>query len=74
MRRAPLPDVPLSTIFDALDAAVEASSGREVARQVGMSPTGLKKLLESRSPHWGDTVGKLRRWYIRHAAELGPDE
>ncbi|HEX5725376.1 MAG TPA: hypothetical protein VFX98_07905 [Longimicrobiaceae bacterium] len=74
MTRLPAPDVPLSVIFDALDAAVAASSQGEVARQVGLTSSGLKRLLQSRRPGWGQTELKLRQWYMRHAAEVGPDE
>lgn len=46
---------------------VENTSLRNVAREVGMSPTGLKKFLEGTAPY-AFTVRRLRSWYVRHAA------
>ena len=46
---------------------VENTSLRQVAREIGMSPTGLKKFLEGTAPY-SPTVRRLRNWYVRYAA------
>src|SRR6202008_3721345 len=48
-------------------ARVGQTSLRGVAREIGMSPTGLKKFLFGTAPY-SPTVRRLRKWYIRHAA------
>ena len=48
-------------------ARVENTSLRQVAREMGMSPTGLKKFLDGTSPY-APTVRRLRNWYVRYAA------
>lgn len=48
-------------------AQVENTSLRQVAREMGMSPTGLKKFLDGTSPY-APTVRRLRNWYVRFAA------
>ena len=47
---------------------VERTSLRSVAREVGMSPTGLKKFLDGNMPY-AKTIQRLRRWYLQHAAD-----
>jgi hypothetical protein len=53
-------------------ARVERSSLRRVAREIGMSPTGLKKFLQGTSPY-SPTLRRLRSWYVRHAADIEGD-
>jgi hypothetical protein len=48
-------------------ARVENTSLRGVAREIGMSPTGLKKFLLGTAPY-SPTVRRLRKWYLQHAA------
>jgi hypothetical protein len=48
-------------------ARVENTSLRGVAREIGMSPTGLKKFLLGTAPY-SPTLRRLRKWYIQHAA------
>lgn len=48
-------------------ARVESTSLRGVAREIGMSPTGLKKFLQGTAPY-SPTVRRLRKWYLQHAA------
>ena len=48
-------------------AHVENTSLRQVAREIGMSPTGLKKFLDGTSPY-SPTIRRLRNWYVRHVA------
>lgn len=56
---------------------VENTSLRGVAREIGMSPTGLKKFLLGTAPY-APTLRRLRKWYIHHAAlpagELGYED
>ena len=48
-------------------ARVEHTSLRGVAREIGMSPTGLKKFLLGPAPY-APTLRRLRKWYVSHAA------
>jgi hypothetical protein len=45
-------------------ARVERTSLRGVAREIGMSPTGLKKFLLGTAPY-SPTVRRLRKWSLR---------
>ena len=59
-------------------ARVGATSLRRVAREIGMSPTGLRKFLDGGEPY-APTVHRLRVWYLRFgvtpsAAEIGPED
>jgi len=58
-------------------ARVDHTSLRGVAREIGMSPTGLKKFLLGTAPY-SPTLRRLRKWYIHHAAlpagELGYED
>lgn len=49
-------------------ARVENTSLRRVAREIGMSPTGLKKFLQGTAPY-SPTLHRLRNWYIRSRAD-----
>lgn len=48
-------------------ARVENTSLRSVAREIGMSPTGLKKFLQGTAPY-SPTLRRLRTWYVHYAA------
>src|SRR3954464_6897027 len=48
-------------------ARVQNTSLRGVAREIGMSPTGLKKFLFGTAPY-SPTLRRLRKWYVHHAA------
>lgn len=48
-------------------ARVENTSLRSVAREIGMSPTGLKKFLLGTAPY-SPTLRRLRNWYVQYAA------
>lgn len=52
---------------EAAAARVENTSLRSVAREIGMSPTGLKKFLQGTAPY-SPTVRRLRNWYVQYAA------
>lgn len=43
---------------------VDETSLRHVAREIGMSPTGLRGLLDGADPY-GKTKEKMRAWYVR---------
>jgi AcrR family transcriptional regulator len=58
----------LERMRDALTARVEATSLRQVAREVGMSPTGLQKVLDG-ADSYSRTRRKLELWYIREKAQ-----
>ena len=47
---------------------VERTSLRSAAREIGMSPTGLKKFLDGNMPYT-KTIHRLRRWYLQHTAQ-----
>lgn len=63
-------NAPFERIREVLTARIEATSLRRVARDVGMSPTGLRKLLEGSRPY-SATRQKLERWYVRETAQYG---
>lgn len=52
---------------DAAAARVEKTSLRRVAREIGMSPTGLKKFILGTAPY-SPTLRRLRKWYLQYAA------
>lgn len=53
---------------EAVMERVERTSLRTAAREIGMSPSGLKKFLDGNMPYT-KTIHRLRRWYLAHAAE-----
>lgn len=55
---------------EAAEKRVENTSLRKVAREIGMSPTGLKKFLLGTAPY-SPTIRRLRNWYVRFAAVQG---
>ena len=54
----------VGTLRQAASRSVSAASLRQVAREVGMSPSGLQKFLSGSSPY-STTRKKLERWYGR---------
>ena len=48
----------------------EQTSLRQAARETGMSPTGLRKVLDGTRLH-ASTERKLVSWYMRHVAQQG---
>lgn len=48
-------------------AHVENTSLRGVAREIGMSPMGLRNFIRGTDPY-SPTLRRLRNWYVRHAA------
>jgi hypothetical protein len=47
---------------------VENTSLRGVAREIGMSPMGLRNFIHGTEPY-SPTLRRLRNWYVRYAAE-----
>ena len=66
----PLFDQPQEATVEHLRAAaadkVRRSTLRSAAREIGMSPTGLKKFIEGTDPY-GPTLRRLRKWYVHHS-------
>lgn len=56
---------------------VERTSLRTAAKEIGMSPSGLKKFLDGNMPYT-KTIHRLRRWYLQHISrtreELSSEE
>jgi hypothetical protein len=70
MRDANAPDPRTATVRHLRETAaarVENTSLRSVAREIGMSPTGLKKFLQGTAPY-SPTLRRLRNWYVQYAA------
>ena len=62
--------LPLAVLRQALERWVEKTSLRQAARETGMSPTGLRKVLSGSRVH-ASTERKLLTWYLRHLAQQG---
>lgn len=60
-------DSAIEHMREAAWSRVRNTSLRGVAREIGMSPTGLKKFLQGTSPY-APTVRRLRHWYVQYAA------
>lgn len=71
------PDGLIPLMREAVTERAERTSLRTAAREIGMSPSGLKKFLDGNTPYT-KTVHRLRRWYLQHAGdareELSEDE
>jgi hypothetical protein len=68
----PTPERSLSVdvLREAVRSAVKASGQRQVARDIGMSATGLRAFLKGGEP-FEATRQKLTAWYVRTAQERG---
>lgn len=62
--------VPLDRLREAVEEGVVTRSLRGVAREVGMSPSGLQKFRDGSTPYTA-TRRKLERWYVRESAQYG---
>jgi multidrug efflux pump subunit AcrA (membrane-fusion protein) len=58
------PAVSVQRLREAVAVRVRYRSLRQVAREVGMSPTGLGKFMAGGQPYSATRV-KLERWYVR---------
>ena len=70
---APDPGVRLEAIREAARLATEAKSLRGTAREIGLSPMGLRHFLNGRRPYQA-TMRKLTIWYVRHGSRHGADD
>ena len=59
-------DASVETLREASRTYVDATSLRQAARDIGMSPTGLRGFLDGAAPYV-KTERKLRAWYLREA-------
>lgn len=59
--------VPLDQLRAVIMARMASVSLRGVAREVGMSPSGLQKFVDGSVPYL-PTRQKLERWYVREAS------
>ena len=60
----------IARLRQAVERWVERTSLRQAARETGMSPTGLRKVLSGSRVH-ASTERKLLTWYLRHVAQQG---
>ena len=60
-------DASVETLREAARTFVDATSLRQAARDIGMSPTGLRGFLDGAAPYV-KTERKLRSWYLREAS------
>lgn len=60
----------LSRVRETVARWAEQTSLRQAARETGMSPTGLRKVLDGTRLH-ASTERKLVSWYMRHVAQQG---
>lgn len=59
--RVATPPKDLPDLVSAARARTEATSLRGAAREIGMSPTGLRKMLDGAQPY-SPTIRRLRKW------------
>lgn len=67
------PMVPLAIVRAAVERAIASTSLRSVARDVGMSPMGLRSFVTGTTPY-PPTRRRLNDWYLRRRADPGPPE
>lgn len=63
---------PLRALRDAAQAQVDATSLRQTASAIGMSPTGLRGFLDGADPYL-KTERKLRAWFTRRQRKGAPE-
>jgi hypothetical protein len=62
----------LDTLREAARLFVDSTSLRQAARDIGMSPTGLRGFLDGADPYV-KTARKLAEWYVREAGRQQTD-
>ena len=70
---APELRVPLDAIRREAELARDASSLRAAAREVDITPMGLRAFLMNRGKPQARTVRKLNSWYVRRMATRPPE-
>ena len=64
------PPEDLETLRSAAGKAVAERGLRPVAREIGLSPTGLKFVVNLPERHpYSPTLRRLRKWYAKHATQ-----
>ena len=69
---SPDPRVPVEAIRREAELARDASSLRAVAKEIGITPMGLRYFLLSQGNLQARTVRKLNEWYVRRMATRPP--
>lgn len=71
----PRPDlrVPVDAIRREAELARDAASLRQIAREVGITPMGLRYFLLNQGKQQARTVRKLNEWYVRRMATRRPE-
>lgn len=65
--------VPVDAIRREAGLARDASSLRRVAREIGITPMGLRYFLLDQGKQQARTVRKLNEWYVRRMATRPPE-
>jgi hypothetical protein len=65
--------VPVDAIRREAELARDAGSLRSVAREIGITPMGLRYFLLKQGKLQARTVRKLNEWYVRRMATRPPD-
>jgi hypothetical protein len=65
--------VPVDSIRREAERARDAASLRAVAREIGITPMGLRYFLLSQGKQQARTVRKLNEWYVRRMATRPPE-
>lgn len=68
---SPSPRVPIERIREAAAFAIEATSLRKAAKEIGLSPSGLKDFVEHERQPYKSTRKKLYEWYLKHGRHYG---
>ena len=66
-----VPSLPIPLLRDAVARQAARVSLRRAAREVGVSPNGLRNFLNGAAPR-GTTRGKLERWLAARSGPLRP--
>lgn len=65
--------VPVAAIRQEAELARDAASLRAVAREIGITPMGLRYFLLEQGKQQARTVRKLNEWYVRRMATRPPE-
>ena len=65
--------VPVEAIRREAELARDAGSLRKVAREIGITPMGLRYFLLNQGKQQARTVRKLNEWYVRRMATRPPE-
>ena len=65
--------VPVDAIRREAELARDATSLRRVAREIGITPMGLRYFLLKQGEQQARTIRKLNEWYVRRMATRPPE-